>query len=246
MRLTERVYLVGSGRMGFMLTDPYDCHVYAVDGGSEIALVDCGAGMGLPEVRDRIAANGLNPNRVTTLLLTHKHGDHAGGAARWQRLFGGRVVASPHTAEALEHGDEEAISLVAARQAGMYPADYRLEACPVDRRVVEGDRVQVGDLTFTVYETPGHCAGHLSFVVDESGGTSLFVGDAVFFGGRIVLQNIPDCSLQAHMASIRKLAQLRVDRFFPGHLSFLLKDGGLPFRQALSRMDRLEVPGTLS
>ncbi len=34
MQLTEHVYLVGSGSLGFDLTDPFDCHVYLIDGHS--------------------------------------------------------------------------------------------------------------------------------------------------------------------------------------------------------------------
>ena len=46
MQLANRIHLVGSGSFGFDLSDPYDCHVYLVDGGSELALVDVGAGIG--------------------------------------------------------------------------------------------------------------------------------------------------------------------------------------------------------
>ena len=44
MQLTSRAYLVGSGRLGLTLTDPYDCNVFFIDGGTEVALVDAGAG----------------------------------------------------------------------------------------------------------------------------------------------------------------------------------------------------------
>ena len=32
MKLTDRIYLVGSGGQGFNLTDDYDCHIYLLDG----------------------------------------------------------------------------------------------------------------------------------------------------------------------------------------------------------------------
>lgn len=37
MKLTENVYLVGSGRLGFELSNDFDCHVFLVDGGSQAA-----------------------------------------------------------------------------------------------------------------------------------------------------------------------------------------------------------------
>jgi hypothetical protein len=39
MQLTRRVYLVGSGSTGLSLTHDSDCHVYLIDGGTELAVV---------------------------------------------------------------------------------------------------------------------------------------------------------------------------------------------------------------
>lgn len=33
MKIAERIHLVGSGQLGFALTDELDCHVYLLDGG---------------------------------------------------------------------------------------------------------------------------------------------------------------------------------------------------------------------
>lgn len=43
MKLTDNVYLVGSGEIG--LTNQYDCHVYLIDGGSDAVLIDAGVGI---------------------------------------------------------------------------------------------------------------------------------------------------------------------------------------------------------
>ena len=45
MKITERVHVVGSGRVGFNLTHPIDCHVYLLNGGDEYALIDAGSGV---------------------------------------------------------------------------------------------------------------------------------------------------------------------------------------------------------
>ena len=44
MRLTPDVCLVGGGMFGFGLTSPGDCHVYLLDGGDELVLIDAGIG----------------------------------------------------------------------------------------------------------------------------------------------------------------------------------------------------------
>ena len=63
MRLAERIYLVGSGSFGFDLTDPYDCHVYLLDGGTELALIDVGAGMGAEAIVENVRRDGFDPGR---------------------------------------------------------------------------------------------------------------------------------------------------------------------------------------
>jgi hydroxyacylglutathione hydrolase len=244
MRLSERVHLVGSGSMGFDLTDAYDCHVYLIDGGSELALIDVGAGMGAQAIVDNVRRDGFDPARIQHLILTHGHGDHAGGGRRMRRLLGEPMVhASSVIADSLREGDEKALSVDAAKQAGIYPADYRLEAVPVDRELEEGATIQVGNLRLLVLDTPGHSDGHVSLVLEEHPGRQvLFAGDVVFFGGKILLQNIHDCRLDAQVRSLRKLRELSVTALFPGHLTLSLKDGQRHIERANQVLDRLLIP----
>jgi glyoxylase-like metal-dependent hydrolase (beta-lactamase superfamily II) len=158
VRLTKEVYVVGGGTSNaFGLTHDPDCHIYLVDGGDELALIDCGIGEG--DSIDRLVANvraeGLDPSRITKLLLTHYHMDHAGGAARMRERLGLAVVAPADAAEALRTGDERAVALDMAKAAGLYPPDYRFEPVEVAVEVREGDRVQVDRLELEVIETPG-------------------------------------------------------------------------------------------
>ena len=61
MNIADRIYLVGSGIMGFDLTDAYDCHVFLLDGGDELAIVDTGAGMGAESIVANVKAAGFDP-----------------------------------------------------------------------------------------------------------------------------------------------------------------------------------------
>src|SRR5690349_9576805 len=84
MRLHPRVYLVGSGEMG--LSDSWDCHIYVVDGGSELAMIDAGGGRpaSYEMIRRNMLADGIDPQRIRHIILTHWHTDHARGAAGWR------------------------------------------------------------------------------------------------------------------------------------------------------------------
>ena len=243
MKIADRIYLVGSGSMGFDLTDPFDCHVYLLDGGGELALVDVGAGMGAEAILENVRREGFEPTQIRHLVLTHAHGDHAGGAARMQSLLDRPTVyLSQAVADFIRAGDEQGISLDAAKAVGIYPPDYQLEPCEIDVELVDGARLEVGELALTVLDTPGHADGHVSLLLEHEGRRTLFAGDAVFFGGKILMQNIHDCRLDAQIRTLRALRGLEVDALLPGHLTLSLNGGQRHIERANEVLDRLLIP----
>jgi glyoxylase-like metal-dependent hydrolase (beta-lactamase superfamily II) len=245
MQLSNSVHLVGSGQNGFSLTDRLDCHVYLLDGGSELALIDTGAGRDVPAIVAEIKAAGFNPGNIAKILITHLHLDHAGGAAELQELTGAEILASQDVAGWLETGDEAAASLVAARQTDMYPSENRLRAVASATGIVDGDIVDVGMLKVTTVKADGHSRGHLAFLVDDGVNRALFSGDALFPGGRILLQNIWDCSLEESIATVKRFAGLEFTQFFPGHASISLQDGKRHIDAAMEHINQLMPPPQL-
>lgn len=248
MRITDEVYVVGGGTaLGFGLSDDPDCHIYLVNGGDELALIDCGMADG--QSMDRIAANieaeGLDLGRLTTLIVTHYHMDHAGGAARFRERFGLKVIAPEGAADALRTGDEVAVALDKAKEAGFYAADYRFEPVEVDQTVSEGDTIQVGSLRLEVFDTPGHCDGHTSYLLHGASKRYLLAADAVFAGGKVVLQNIHDCSVQKTAESIFKLDALEFDALLPGHGAIAVNGGKKHVAIAAAACRQLGVPKNL-
>ena len=243
MQLTQRVYLVGSGSAGFSLTHDSDCHVYLIDGGTELALVDAGAGPGITETLANVRAHGFALEDVHYLFLTHFHADHAGGAAGLRRVLPNlRVLTSQVGADWLRRGDEQAISLDMGKRGGYYAPDYRFEPCPVDVELSDQQSVTMGNLDIKVLDVPGHAKGHIALLVRDAGLTYLFCGDALFFGGRILLQSTWDCDLQEHLRSIQKLVGLGVDVFLPGHGAFSLRNGQRHINAAIGWIERCLVP----
>lgn len=246
MKISERIYLVGSGRMGFELTEGYDCHVYLLDGGDEYALIDSGAGLAPELIIDRIEEDGLDPSRVRHLLLTHAHADHAGGAAGLHARLDLTVAGSAETARWVSEADEEKISLGAAKRAGVYPEDYVFAACPVETVLADGDTYRVGELELAAIATPGHSAGQLSYVMREQGKVSVFCGDTIFARGRILLQDIWDCSVQESCRSIERLDALDIDGLYPGHLAFSVQRGHQHVSMAMDKIRQLLPPEQLT
>jgi len=193
-----------------------------------MALIDCGMASGdsLDRILGNVRAEGLDPEKITKIVVTHYHTDHAGGAARFRERLGVEAVAPADAAPALRTRDERAVALDVAKAAGFYAAGYRFQPFEVAYEVRDGDRIPVGGLELEVIETPGHCDGHVSLLLRGRERRYLFAGDAVFSGGRVVLQNIHDCSIQKSAASIDKLARLEFDALLPGHAAICL-DGGM-------------------
>jgi hydroxyacylglutathione hydrolase len=242
MRLTEHIHIVASGMYGFDLTHPSDCHVYLIDGGTELALIDAGAGIGTTSLLTRLRATGRPLDRVRKLFVTHAHADHAGGAGPLHRSLGLDVLASPEVAAILRAGDEHGAGVDIGKKQGTYDRSYRYEPTPIAGELHGGDRVAVGEVDVEVIETPGHSAGHLAFLIRTPERADLFTGDTLFHGGEIILQNTWDCDLRAHLESLRRLGQYRFDGLFPGHASFSVNRGRRHLDVALAALDRGGIP----
>ena len=248
MQLTERVHLIGGGPFtGFGLSSGADCHIYAIDGGSEAAIIDAGLGAadGLAQTLANLDDSGVGNGNVSHAFITHYHADHVGGAAAMREALGLRVAMDATVQSIVEAGDEQSTSLDAARRVGIFPEDYVLAPCPVDDPLEDSDTRQIGDLEVQFLRTPGHSDGHGSFVVSGDGQSHLFSGDAVFWAGRTLTQSVPDCDVVAMCDSILRLEALDFQGFFPGHGGLSITGGKIHVEFAANRIRELGVPPNL-
>lgn len=115
--------------------------------------------------------------RLTDILVTHHHHDHTGGIEALKERHRCRVVAPAAEADGIPQ---------------------------VDESVREGDSVRVGALTARVIETPGHTAGHISYLFARE--KLVFVGDTLFsIGCGRVIEGTPEMMWQS-LIKLRALA----------------------------------------
>ena len=114
---------------------------------SEYWLIDAGVGRQTELLLTQLREDGVPNEAIGGLLLTHYHLDHSGGARWLHENLGLTVAAGGITAAVLAAGDEEAISLGAAKRAGVYPDDFAFQACPVSRVLADGEEWEIGDAT---------------------------------------------------------------------------------------------------
>jgi glyoxylase-like metal-dependent hydrolase (beta-lactamase superfamily II) len=237
-RLTDHVWLVGSGEPGPAFTDAYDGHSYLVrDDDGTALLLDCGTGRGSSAWLSNLDAV-CDRDAVIAVLISHYHADHAGGAAAAIEA-GFAVLGAPRTVEALALADEEVTSLGLARDAGVYPAEYTLTPA---RMAAAGDHLDVGALRVVVEPTPGHCDGHLAFRLLVGDSAALFSGDCLFSGGRVSVQAIHDCRLREYATTVQGLARRPTEQLFPGHGPAVLSNARLDIERAAATFRSLRVP----
>lgn len=93
MKLTDNIWLVGSGAGGFSMTQPRDCHVYLVVDRGEAVLIDAGAGVDVDPILTQIDRCAVPRSTIGRIVLTHAHADHSGGAAALRNALNAQVLA---------------------------------------------------------------------------------------------------------------------------------------------------------
>ncbi len=245
MRITRHLYLVGSGL--HRLSHPGDCHVYLLEAGGALALIDAGCGEDSSRLIDAIAADGLDPASISHLLITHAHRDHAGGAAAVARALPRRpvVVASDAEADLLEHGTEEELGLPSIGLAGRPRAEVFPEV-RVDQRVHNGESLEIGGLSLTAIVAPGHNPGCVCWLVRLDDRRMLFSGDVIFTGGYISIGNWPTCDPRRYRGGLGRLAGLEIDALLCGHHLWVLEGGQAHIDRALAEFDGPWLPPSLN
>ncbi|HXA20127.1 MAG TPA: MBL fold metallo-hydrolase [Thermoanaerobaculia bacterium] len=118
----------------------------------ETAVIDPG-----PDIRSHVAAISRAMPRLRTILITHRHADHAPAAVRLKRATGARILA-PHDV---------------------------LDDKVVDQRISDGETITIEDETFEVIATPGHTREHVCFLTSAgdlfTGDTVLGEGTTAIF-----------------------------------------------------------------
>src|SRR5579883_1458903 len=137
------------------------------------------------EVANGMKEMGLDPAKIKYAIVSHAHPDHDGGAKFLQDHYETRVVMSPADWDMLDK-----------TSSGAKPKR--------DIEAADGQKLTLGDVTLTLYITPGHTPGTIStvFPVKDNGTTHI----AALWGG--VGLNADRESIQAYILSSQRFSAI--------------------------------------
>lgn len=187
-----------------------------------VALVDAGADPQGQELLAELAARGLKPEQVHTILLTHGHVDHWAAAHLFPQA---RVLLGPGES-ALVRGEYPQKSLVGrlTRSMARPPLPARME------EVKDGEALDVDGQKLRVIHVPGHTPGSVAYLWRDV----LFTGDVLVRSNRGLAPSpfIFSENLEGARASLRKLKGVDFSLTADGHAG-LTADAREPLEQLL-------------
>lgn len=137
---------------------------------------------------------GLDPRNIKYLLISHAHGDHIGGAEMLQTRYKPRVVMGEPDWTTVER----------------YPNRYKTMAPKRDIVATDGMRITLGGTTVTIWFTPGHTPGTLSYtfsVLDRGKPVNVAYSGGTAFN---FVNNTPDPGIrnfQTYIDSQKRMAE---------------------------------------
>lgn len=174
--------LTSLGQTGDMMERP--TNVTVIRSGSELVLIDTGAGPNFMPTTGRLLANleaaGVGADAVTKVVFTHGHADHLWGALD-------DFEENPRFANATHYFPAAEWDFWASDNAERGVSADRGSHVPAARRTMKGiesktKRVKDGDEILSglrVLSTPGHTQGHISLELAGGTETLVVIGDAL-------------------------------------------------------------------
>jgi glyoxylase-like metal-dependent hydrolase (beta-lactamase superfamily II) len=161
------------------------CTCLLIQTGRHVALVDAGAGESsrtTGAIAARLEMEGVRPRDVDTVILTHAHPDHIGGAvdARGRPAFpNARYIISELELEFWTSGRPDLAAL-------RIPDPVKLSIAGAARRCLSILRYQIQSISgetellpgVTAIPAPGHSPGHLAVALSSGDRRLLNIGDA--------------------------------------------------------------------
>ncbi len=196
--------------------------------GSRPAIVDPGPANTAENVIEGL--EGLGIERIDSIVLTHIHFDHAGGAARLAREYPDATVyihsrVARHLAEPAQL-TESVKAVWGDRTESLFGFPEPVDPGRIES-LEDGDTIDLGDRLLEAVATPGHTRAHMSFYDQKT--SAVLCGDALGLqlpGSRIIRPSSPptDYSREEAIASIGRIRAKNPSSLHLAHFGLARQD----------------------
>jgi glyoxylase-like metal-dependent hydrolase (beta-lactamase superfamily II) len=179
---------------------PASYNVFLIKRGKERFLVDTGNGALTPARTGQLPVclkdAQTAPADIGKILITHLHGDHAGGLVKDGKPAFPRAKVYVAKAEYDFWTNEESLRLVPEQRRGLFPLIRNvLRVLEQDRQIVFFTPGEVVSPEVTSVDLVGHTPGHTGFLLASQGKKLFFAGD-LLHGAALQLPR-PDITIDA-------------------------------------------------
>jgi metallo-beta-lactamase class B len=136
----------------------YDLSSYLITSSDGHLLINTGLADSVPQIRSNIEKLGFRVGDVKILTATHAHWDHVAGLAALKKMTGAQLYMSAPDADVLESGGRTDF------RWGDDP-NARFDPVVVDKRLHDGDTIELGGNKLTLHIHGGHTKGASSFTL---------------------------------------------------------------------------------
>ncbi len=209
--LARREAFPGVIEMNYQARQRLGCSVYLVHSQGEWMLIDIGFEETAEEIIELIRQMDFSLAKCKYLVATHADVDHIQGLKRAKELLPQAVVVGHPDCKAILDANDRILAYAEISAQGI---SIDLPPIEIEQLVNDGDKLQLGELTLEVWNTPGHTPSQLAFKLDRL----LFSGDNIYRDGCVG-------NIDAHHGSdipdfIKSLERIRatdVDWLLPSH-----------------------------
>jgi len=217
-KITDNLWYLGRMESG----------VYVLEGQDNSIIINGGISFILPDVLTQMKEFGINVDKIKKLLILHSHFDHVGIVPYFKRNYpeievfasapAWKILTMPKAIETVN-----LFSQIVANQMGLgdglnaFDSDWRDDVSGTT--VSEGDRIDLGGVTLSIMETPGHSS--CSITAYEPNLKVLFASDAVGIPYRETAFPSGNSNYTQFQESLERLKPLQVDYLCADHYGYV-------------------------
>ena len=203
--------------------------VYLLEGRDGFLVINGGLSYIVPDVLKQMEDVGTDEGRITKLLILHSHFDHVGIVPFLKRRHPNmEVYASPKAWEILQM--PKAIRTIndfswnVARRMGredvydLYDLDWEDD---VSGKIIrEGEKIDLGDRSISVFEIPGHSSCTIAAYISEL--KALFPSDGLGIPFKDIILVSGNSNYTQYQKNLQRLKDLQIDYLCADHYGYIV------------------------